>query len=179
MDESPSRMLFLRLSRGRASNATLLRNHDENAIPAPRSRSCILMTSASLKSVRNHCKTQKRAEKWVRNQHETRDSKKGLMRREPPMPSSQNHKIVPKPPRNAQSGRTSARAPAHTCSECHACHTRRRCCKIAQRPPRNAQKGTKTPGASRRAHQIVTTSVVGVNLEAYGTVCSRVRKMGP
>ena len=105
MDASPSRMLlrtrryygrvsiadalFLRPSRGRASNATLLRNHHENAITAP--RSCILMTSASLKPLRNHCKTRRT---WVRNHHETHDSKKGLMRRffEPPMPSSQSAK---------------------------------------------------------------------------------------
>ena len=76
MDESPSRMLFLRPSRGRAGNATLLRNHHE--------RFCILMTSASLKPVRNHCKTVKRKNApkiGTRNHHETHDSKKGLMRR--------------------------------------------------------------------------------------------------
>ena len=153
MDESPSRLLFLRPSRGRASSATLLRNRHENAIRAP--RSCILMAS-SLKSVRNdcNCKMQKRAENGSEN--ETHGSKKGS-RSHPP----KRRKIVPKPPRNAQSRRTSAHAPARTCSECHACHIRRQCCKIAQKPPRNAQKGTKTPGASRRAHHICVR-VVGI-----------------
>ena len=81
--------------RDRASNATLLRNHHGNAIPAP--RSCILMTSASLKSVRNHCKTQNRAENGSETTTKRTILKKGLVRRfwRPPC----------HPPKNAKSFR--------------------------------------------------------------------------
>ena len=96
----------------------------KRAIPAPRSR--ILMTSASPKSMRNHYKMQERAENGSETTTKRTIPKKGLMRRffEAPTPSSQKRKLAPKPTRNAQSRRASARAPARTGSECHACHTR-------------------------------------------------------
>ena len=152
MDESASRMLLLRPSRGRGSNATLLRNHHEND-----PRSCILMTSASL----NRCETSvkrknapKMGPKPPRNARFQKQAYEEIL--EPSMPSSQKRKN--------RSGIITKRAiPTHVATR--ACtyvlgipRLRHPTMMLQNRSKTIAKraKGTKTPDASRRAHQIIS-----------------------